>query len=87
MTPRVLGREIEAAGLRTKDDYRRELTQAYNFARCYSMVRSKKGMPPLKKLLDEIKDTTGQQSEKGMLTALQILSAQLGVPLREVKPK
>lgn len=89
MTPRVLERELEAARLRATDDYRRDLTQAYNFARCYAMVRSKKGMPPLSKLLDEIKDGSSKdgrpQSPGEMLTAVQMMAAQYGIPLRRKK--
>jgi hypothetical protein len=89
MTPRVLERELEAARLRAIDDYKRDLTQAYNYARCYAMVRSKKGLPPLSKLLDEVKDgskgDSRAQSPGEMLTAVQMMAAQYGIPLRRKK--
>jgi hypothetical protein len=88
MTPRVLEREIEAAQKRATDDYKRDLTHAYNFARCYAMVRSKKGLPPLKQLLDDVKDRASrgvQQSATELLGAVQVMSGMYGIPLRRAK--
>lgn len=88
MTPRVLAREFEAARLRSVDDYRRDLTQAYNVARCYAMVRSKQGLPPLSKLIDEVKtkeDAGAPQSAADMRSMVEMLSATYRIPLRRAK--
>lgn len=77
MTPRVLGRELEAARLRSVDRFREGLTDAWNVARMYAAVRSKKGLPPLAKLLDEVKETTPKaerQTVAQLRTTLGILS-------------
>lgn len=66
MTPRVFARELEAARLRAIDDYRRDLTQAWNDARCYALVRSKKGLPPLQKLLSDVKESRGEDRQTPM---------------------
>jgi len=87
MTPKQLGRRFEAARLKSVDDYRRDVTQAWNFARCYAMVKSKKGLPPLKKLLEEVKDKDAikgdRQDAKQIKSALSVLSQQYGIPLRK----
>lgn len=49
--------------MRAIDDYRRDLTQAWNVARCYAMVRSKKGLPPLQRLLSEVKESRGDDRQ------------------------
>jgi hypothetical protein len=87
MTPRVLERELEVARMRATDDYKRDLTQAYNFARCYAMVRSKKGLPPLSTLLAEIKDKRDGQKQnvEQMRSVLNVLSGMYGIPLRKAK--
>jgi hypothetical protein len=87
MTPRILERELEAARLRATDDYKRDLTQAYNVARCYAMVRSKKGLPPLSELLDQVKDKaeTLPQSPEQLLGMVQIMSGMYGIPMRRAK--
>lgn len=88
MTPRELGRELEAARLRSIDEYRRDTTLAWNVARFNASTKSKKGLQPLQKYLSEVREDSGdRQSEKEMLAALQTLSMQIGVPLRVVKPK
>lgn len=83
MTPRVLAREFEAAELRSVDTYRENVTLAYNVARCYAMVRSKKGMPPLSQLLDEVKTKRddGPQSAGSMRHAVEMLSQMSGIPM------
>lgn len=88
MTPRVLERELEAARLRATDDYKRDLTQAYNVARCYAMVRSKKGLPPLSELLSEVNENrtarTAQSAEQ-LLGMVQIMSGMYGIPMRRAE--
>lgn len=85
MTPRVLGREIEVARLRSIDDYRRDVTQAHSFARCYALVRSKNGLPPVSELLSDVKDGPAHncdQSPTELLGAVQIMSGMYGIPMR-----
>lgn len=88
MTPRILERELEAARLRKVDAYKEGLTLAYNFARCYAMVRSKNGIPPLSQLLSEVADNAverKEQSAEQLLGMVQIMSGMYGIPMRRAK--
>jgi hypothetical protein len=83
MTPRVLGRELEAARLRATDRFKEGLADAWNVARMYAAVKSKKGLQPLSKVLDEVKDgSTGKQTAADMKANVEYLSKLSGVPLR-----
>jgi hypothetical protein len=84
MTPRVFERELEAARLRATDAYQRDLTLAWNYARCYALVRSKKGLPPLRTLLDEVNQSRGQSAEE-MRANVELLSQMTGFPMRRAK--
>lgn len=90
MTPKQLGRRFEAERLRRIDEYKRDYTLAYNHARCYAMVRSKKGLPPLQKLLSEVQESkteSGRQTPQQMKAMLAIVSQQNGIPLRKAAPR
>ncbi len=81
MTPRVLEREFEAARLRAIDRFKEGLTDGWNFARMYAAVRSKKGLPPLSKVLDEV----GGKKPQGagdMKANVEYLSQLTGIPMR-----
>jgi hypothetical protein len=81
MTPKVLGREFEAARLKATDRFQEGLTDAWNFARMYAAVRSKKGLPPLSKVLEEVGGKK-PQSAADMKANVEYLSRITGVPMR-----
>jgi hypothetical protein len=81
MTPKVLGREFEAARLKAVDRFQEGLTDAWNFARMYAAVRSKKGLPPLSKVLEEVGGKK-PQSAADMKANVEYLSRITGVPMR-----
>lgn len=84
MTPKTFFREAKAAELRAEDRLRELTTQAWQTCRVYFETQSKKKMPALKKLLDEIGGPKRgeRQSLAGMKAALHIISEQHGIPLR-----
>jgi hypothetical protein len=84
MTPRVLEREFEAARLRANDAYRKDLAQAWNVARFNAATKSKKGLQPLSKYLDEVKErSTGRpQTPEEMKFNVELMSAMYKIPLR-----
>ena len=85
MTPRVLERELDAARLKATDRFKEGLADAWNVARMYAAVRSKKGLPPLGKVLGEVK--SGEKSERQSVgqvkAALTVLSEQYGIKIRK----
>lgn len=89
MTPRVLGRELEAARMRAVDRFREHTTQAWQTVRFNAAYRSKKGLQPLSSYLDEMeKGARGlppPQSPIEAAAALEIIAAQWGLKMRKVK--
>lgn len=81
MTPRVLEREFEAARLRAIDRFKEGLTDAWNYARMYAAVRSKKGLPPLSKVLEEVGGKK-PQSAADMKANVEYLSRLTGISMR-----
>lgn len=60
---RELFREFAAAKFRAEDHARESTFQAWQGARFYLEGRSKKGMTPLKKAMDEITQSHGPQRQ------------------------
>lgn len=86
MTPKVLEREFEAARLKATDRFKEGLTDAWNFARMYAAVKSKKGLPSLSKVLDEIKDSR-KQTAGDIKSTVEYLSQMSGIPMRRAGQK
>lgn len=83
MTPRELGREFEAARLRSVDEYRRDVTLAWNVSRVFFKTKAKKQMPELRALLSEMGEGEGGgQSARELLATVEMLSHMTGFPMR-----
>ena len=81
MTPRVLAMEFEAARERAIDRFKEGLTDAWNNARTYALVRSKKGLPALSKLLEEVGGKKAQTAGD-MKATVEYLSRLTGISMR-----
>jgi hypothetical protein len=81
---RELFREFAAARLRAEDDDRRNVTLAWQIVRIYVRTKSQKRLPSLRELITDTARPAGAQSPTQMLGALEMLSQQHGIPIREV---
>jgi hypothetical protein len=79
---RELFREFAAARLRAQDDHRRQITLAWHIVHVYVKTKANKRLPGLKELL-RAADPPAPQTAPQMFAALQVLSQQYGIPIRE----
>jgi len=72
--------------MKATDRFKEGLTDAWNFARMYAAVKSKKGLPALSKVLDEVdnaqKAKTRTQSAAELKATVEYLSQMSGIPMR-----
>lgn len=89
MTPKVLERELEAARLRSIDDYRRDVTLAWNISRVFFTSKGKKQLVKLSDLLDEVKTSrsSDRQTAGQMKAVLGVLSEMYRIPIRKQAKK
>lgn len=83
MTPREYDIEASAATKRWQDDSDRDLVQAYLGVAFYTQAMAGK-LPDLKTLLARNRRGPHRQTPAEQRAVLQQLSAQYGIPLREV---
>lgn len=80
-------REFAAARERARDDYRRDVTLAWNIVRVYIKTKNDKRMPSVQQLLGSEGRTKDRQNVAQLKSALTILSGQYGIPLRKAAPR
>lgn len=87
LTIRALYWEFAAHQLRSEDEANRDITLAWNGVRIYVKTMNGKKLPTLKTFL------VGERGRSRPLTMaeqranMEMLSAQMGIPLRRSKPK
>lgn len=86
LTLKELHWEFEAAAERSRQEFERDTVQAFQTVKVWALTRAKKRMPKLESLLPKSRRSSVQQTTGQMKTALALLAAQYGFPLRSGKP-
>lgn len=74
---------MTAARERSKDDYRRDVTQAWQTVRVYIQTKNDKRMPSLQSLIDGTEPRKERQSVSQLKSAVMALSREYGLPVRK----
>lgn len=86
MSPRELYREFAAANARRRNEANRDARLAWTIVHIWASTKSKSKIPALDRYLVKAEpaasERTGEAAARRNLAALEVLSAQFGIPIR-----